>query len=269
MRSRQAGQATVEWSALVLLVALALMGLAYLAARGPAWRLGDELLEAITCAVGDGCPNALEAAYGDELARAVKRYAPNIAYESRSAQLPVDFRRCRDVACSNGSSRAAAIDESEAGLRVTAFTRVIDRRREGGAVFFQYWLYFPESFTAGIGRKLGPFASRWPGRHPDDWEGYQVRIAADGSVAARATAHGEYRSTKDDPGWGSWTGWYRVSGGSHAGHLVNGPDGERTTEASSLRLVPLESLGARDLYRFDVLPPWDKEVYQRPDALSS
>jgi hypothetical protein len=170
MPRTDAGQATVEWSALVLLVALALGGLGYAVARAGALRLGDAILYAIVCVAGDGCPHALEDAYGKELAKTVREYAPNIVYERHSAELPVDFRRCRDVECSNGSDRPRPIEASELGLPVTAFTRVIDRRGTG-SLYLQYWLYYPESFSGGIGRKLGPLAQYWPGRHDDDWEG--------------------------------------------------------------------------------------------------
>jgi hypothetical protein len=263
------GQATVEWTALVLLLALALLTVGFVVARSGARGLGGSILDAIVCAVGDGCPDALEDAYGEQVARSVRRYAPNIVYERRSAQLPVDFRRCRELDCSNGSDRAAPIDESEAGLAVTVFTRVVDRRNSSGSLYVQYWLYFPQSFTAGIGRKLGPFADRWPGFHRDDWEGYQVRVASTGEALARATAHGHYRSSEHASGWGRSTGWYRISGGSHAGHLVAGPTGERTTPASSLRLLPLEGLSAADLYRFEISPPWRKVVYEDPESTAS
>ena len=263
------GQSTVEWTALVLLVALALTTLGYVAHRVEAWRLGDSLVDAIVCVVGDGCPNSLEDAYGNELAKTVRRYAPNVVYERRSAQLPVDFRRCRKVRCSNGLDRPQTIDESELGLRVTAFTHVIDQRPKGGSLYLQYWFYYPESFTAGIGRALGPLADRWPGFHPDDWEGYQVRISAGNRISARATAHGGYRSLPASSGWGAWTGWYRVSGGSHAGHLVSGATGERTTPAGDLRLEPLERLKNTDLYDFTVTPPWHKAVYAQPESISS
>jgi hypothetical protein len=262
------GQATVEWSALALLVALALAATGYLAARGDAFGLGRELVRAIVCTVGDGCPGALEEAYGERLADEVRRFAPNVVYEQRSAELPIDFRRCRDTGCADGDRRPGEASESEAGLPVTAFTRVVDRRGRGGPLYLQYWLYFPESFSGGIGRALGPLADRWPGFHPDDWEGYQVRL--DGrSRSARATAHGGYRNFKDGDGWGPWTGWYRVSGGSHAGHLVRGAENERTTPASSLRLVPLETLRSGDLHSFEVSPPWEKAVYAEPESTSS
>jgi hypothetical protein len=226
MPRNQAGQSTVEWSALVLLVALVLAGLGYAAGRLEAWSLGDALIEAIVCAIGDDCPaGSLEDAYGADLARTLRKYAPNIVYEQRSAQLPVDFRRCRSVDCANGADRSASINRSDLGLPVTGFTRVIDRRGKGGSLYLQYWFYYPESFSGGIGRSLGPVSDRWPGFHPDDWEGYQVRVAGDGQLSARATAHGHYKNRIHSDGWGLWTGWYRVSGGSHAGHLVDGPTG--------------------------------------------
>lgn len=250
----------------MLVVAFALAGLAWAVARVEAWRLGDAVLHAIVCAAGEGCPDALEDAYGGEIAATLRRYAPNIVYEHDSAQLPVDFRRCRAVGCSDGSDRADEIDRSAAGLPVTAFTRVVDRRAAGGSLYAQYWLYFPQSFSGGIGRVLG---RRWPGEHEDDWEGVQLRIAPGGQVSARATAHGGYKNTKHADGWGEWKGWYRVSGGSHAGHLVNGADGERTTHASSLRLVPLESLNGTGNYSFAISPPWRKGVYTDPEDRTS
>jgi hypothetical protein len=263
-----AAQATIEWVALLLFVTLAMGALGYLGTHTGAWRVGDSIVEAIVCAAGGDCPDQLEDAYGEELARAVRKFTPNIVYERASAQLPVDFRRCRKLECANGSDRAAPIDESEVGLPTTAFTRVIDRRGDGGGLYLQYWLYFPESFSAGIGRKLGPLASKWPGFHPDDWEGYQVRIAS-GHVSARATAHGGYKGLAGASGWSSWTGWYRISGGSHAGHLVTRPAGERTTPTGAIKLVPFERLGTTEAYRFEVTPPWRKTVYRDPESGTS
>jgi hypothetical protein len=267
MRSSDSGQATVEWSALVLLVALVLAAGGFAVARGTGWRFGQTLLDSIVCAAFDRCPGALEDAYGARLAQIVRDYAPNVVYERRSAELPVDFRRCRKVACSNGSDRAAEITESAAGLPVTAFTRVVDRRPQGGDLYLQYWLYYPESFSGGIGRKLGPLAQYWPGRHDDDWEGYQVRIEG-GQIAARASAHGHYKGLGGSGDWSPWTGWYRVSGGSHAGQLIQGRTGERMTPASGLSLVPIETLGDRG-ERFAIAPPWRKDVYRDPESSAS
>jgi hypothetical protein len=57
-----------------------------------------------------------------------------------------------------------------------------------------------------------------------------------------------------------------VSGGSHAGQLVDLPRGERVTPASQLALVPLERLKGTGRYSFEVTPPWRKEVYTRPES---
>jgi hypothetical protein len=260
------GQATVEWSALLLLVALLLAGFGFAVSRAQGWGMGESVLHALVCGIGGGCEqdDALERAYGRETARLVRRYSPNVVYEHRSAELPVDFRRCRKLECSNGPQDPDEIHRSRAGLPVTAFTRVVDRRAAAGALYLQYWFYYPESFSGGIGRMLGPLAHRWPGFHPDDWEGYQVRIADDGAASARATAHGGYGD-----GWRSFTGWYRVSGGSHAGQLVAGPGDERTTRSPGLELVPLEPLRDLAAVRFAISPPWLKPVYTDPESSGS
>jgi hypothetical protein len=267
--SSSRGQGTLEWSALVLLVALVFLFAGIFAPRTGALAIGRAVADAILCAIDGGCPNALEKAYGRQLAAIVRDSAPNLVYETGSNQAPIDYRRCRAAACSNGVAEAVSVEESHVGLPVTAFTHVVDRRPTGGSLYIQYWLYFPESFTAGIGRRLGPLSDRWPGFHPDDWEGVQVRIGPGPAVSGRATAHGHYKNRLHSDGWGRWTGWYRVSGGSHAGHLVEGPTGERTTAAPKLRLVPLESITNTDLYRFAVSPPWQKRVYSDPESESS
>jgi hypothetical protein len=262
----QSGQAAVEWTALMAVV-LAMLAFAGVAGGG-AWRLGEGILHAVACAAGNWCEHSdgLERAYGADTAALVRRFAPDVVYERGSAELPVDFRRCRRNDCSNGPDRPIAVDRSGAGLRTTAFTRVIDRRPSGGALYLQYWLYYPESFTGGIGRKLGPLANHWPGRHADDWEGYQVRIESGGGMSSRATAHGGYRGFKHSEGWGPWTGLYRVSGGSHAGHLITVAGDERRTGSAALDLVPLERMPDGDLYDFAVSPPWEKAVYRDPES---
>jgi hypothetical protein len=264
MRRSERGQATVEWSALVLVLAVLFAGLGYAVARTEAWGLGGNVLHALVCAVRGGCgegQDGLDQAYGTEIAKLVRHYSPNLAYERDSRELPIDFRRCRKAECSNGSSAAAQIDRSSVGLPVTAFTRVVDRRPSGGSLYVQYWFYYPESFTGGIGRIFG---HRWPGYHADDWEGYQVRVGSTGAVAARASAHGGYSSA-----WTRPTSWYRVSGGSHAGDVMGGSSGERTTRASDVTLAPLESMDGLGTQRFEVTPPWLKSVYRDPEAEDS
>lgn len=300
----QRGQATVEWAGILLLVLAVLAGGGALAARaGAPW-----LPRALKCALLGRCAGAeaeLGAAYGDEVAALVRRYAPGLVYERGTLTLPVDFRRCRSHACSDGPDRAAAdVYRSARGQQATVFTHVVDRRPAGGDLYIQYWLYYPDSTYSGalhrVARAGGGILARTPvgyllsaaaGRHEDDWEGYQVRIAADGRVLARASAHHGYtgrrvgpdRNINQLPGpaavkrlvpaadraaWIEVTGWTRVSRGSHAGHLVDGPGGERRTEADGLDIVPLERLTqAERAARFpSIAPPWRKRVYDDPES---
>jgi len=261
--TRDTGQASVEWSGLSALLVLVLATAGIMFMRQEPWSFGERIVHSIACAVEGGCDarDSLDLAYGDEVAALVRRYSPNVAYEHSSAALPIDFRRCRKTDCSDGSDAVREIDRSRAGLPVTAFTRVVDRREAGGSLYVQYWFYYPESFTGAIGRLFG---DSWPGFHPDDWEGYQVRVAPGGAVSARATAHGGYGA-----GWGAWTGWYKVLGGSHAGQLARRAAGERTTPASKLALVPLERLRGPGRYSFQVSPPWRKDVYRVPESPGS
>ena len=240
MGRREAGQATVEWTALVLAIALALGALGYVAARGASWRFGSEIFDAIVCAAGDGCPNALEDAYGEGLAEAVRRYAPSIAYERRSAQLPVDFRRCREPSCSNGSDRPAGIDESETGLPGDRVHPRDGPARKRGAALSPVLALLSRGFTAGIGRSSGrsqiggPAITATTGRAFRSDPPGGAGGARDGT--RRLPRRGRFR------GWDGWNGWYRVSGGSHAGQLLPGAAAERTTSAERLWLVPLETL---------------------------
>src|ERR671934_118952 len=245
------GQATIEWTALVLLVALAFA--AFVAA---------------------GVPHVDGRSYGGRLPRA----------------------------SSQGS----------AGVPATVFTHVA---REGGHTFIQYWFYYPDSNTTwagsdkawkvgtaplALGHKLWgkvPKPPRYPGFHHDDWEGYQVELGDGEDVRVRATAHHGYQYCKQRQctnEWGPWTGWTRVSRGSHAGHIpldtrlrgVSLAKGfpylrgsyrirrpaypgidlhERTTVGSDLRLVPLETMARGSTPNFDgISPPWRKPVYDDP-----
>ena len=263
MRDSERGQATVEWSGLGVMLALLFATVAFTVARTDAWSFGEGIVHSLVCAIDGGCEerDSLDLAYGDDVAALVRHYSPNVVYERSSAALPIDSRRCRETDCSDGADAAREIDRSRAGLPVTAFTRVVDRRAAGGPLYLQYWFYYPESFSGGIGRMFG---DKWPGFHPDDWEGYQVRVLPGGRASARATAHGGYGA-----GWEPWTGWMRVSGGSHAGHLVERSTGERSTSAGKIALVPLERLKGASRHSFAVSPPWNKDVYRAPEAAGS
>jgi hypothetical protein len=297
MRSER-GQASIEWTALLLLVSAALAAAVAFVPSMDGRPLGAAIARTIVCAVKADCGRehaALVRAYGERDAALVRQEAPNIVYERGMLTLPVDFRRCRSHRCSDapddpdldaGRSKRGAVP-------ATAFTHVV---RRGGSTYIQYWLYYPDSpstffHSHGILNKLG---IRDPAFHPDDWEGYQVRIDPDGRRWVRASAHGHYQWCKWQwcRRWGPSTGWTRVSRGSHAGHIplrttphlkrwgvsihyrpLRPGAGlhERSTTAPNLHLVPLETLPHRSYrpLKGGIEPPWTKDVYGDPAAATS
>jgi hypothetical protein len=291
----QRGQGTVEWVAAVLVVVAVLaVGAAAVSVSGAAMWLPQRMV----CAVLGRCHGeaaALERAYGDA-AGLVRAYAPSFAYEPGTLTLPVDFRRCRRHACADGPDAAGTdVWRSDRGTGATVFTHVVDASAVGGSIYIQYWLYYPDSTYNGTayaiaragGRVLGwtpaaHIARAAAGHHEDDWEGYQVRIDPDGRAFARATAHHGYAGLKRWPNlneapkvgpirlprhdaWTPVTGWTRVSRGSHAGHIVDGPHGERRTQSNGVALVPIELLGRDEREtEFAITPPWLKPVYTDP-----
>ncbi len=300
----------MEWTAVVLLVALVVgaVGAGVAAVHAPG------LARAIRCAVLAGCggeDRALERVYGADVAAHVRAWAPGLAYERGTLVLPVDFRHCRSHRCADAAAaHGKDVWRSRAGRRATVFTRVVDRRARGGALYVQYWAYYPDSTWNGSalalsraplvrGTPLGRLAGRAAGRHADDWESVELRIGRDGTVMARASAHGGYAGR---PRWpnlnelpveprlprrragglrlerrrrtAAWTqsgGWARVSRGSHAGGIPSGPrEGERRTASNGIVLVPLESLSASERATpFAVVPPWRKPVYRDPERTAT
>jgi hypothetical protein len=256
----ESGQATIEWTAIVLLVALVLGAVVAVAPAVDGRSLGSSLAHAVVCAARGNCSagnDALRGAYGTRDAELVRRFAPNIVYEPGTHTLPVDFRRCRSHRCSDApDDQSLEVTASTHGRTpAAAFTRVVHR---GAETFLQYWFYYPDSNTV-----LGPssavwnnsplaLAGRYPGFHRDDWEGYQVRVGAGGAARVRATSHDGYQACKQNQcrnRWTPWTGWTRVSKGSHAGHIPLETQWVRDGRVR-LRLGPslLEPLGYRPLY---------------------
>jgi hypothetical protein len=292
----ESGQAAIEWTGATLVVAGLL---ALVAALGGTWGAvaGAGLVRSLRCAVLAGCVGEdlrLERAYGAGAGSLVRAFAPNLVYERGTRTLPVDFRRCRSHRCADAPD-VPGLDVWRGvpgGAAATVFTHVVDRRPRG-SLYVQYWLYYPDSTYNGTARAVGglPLVSATPvgalarkvsGFHRDDWESYQLRVDPDGCVWARASAHNGYSGRRhwpnlneapDLPGrrrTGAWTPattWTRVSRGSHAGHIVGGPGGERRTRADGLRLVPIETLPSAVRARaFAISPPWDKAVYTDPEA---
>jgi hypothetical protein len=304
----------VEWIALIALVSLALGSLGWLVGlRLPGIALGHEIAERLVCAVRltEDCRDEprLRAANGDEVAALLRAHAPALLYEKGMRTLPVDFRSCRADGCAEGPE-SGAVTRSAAGQRTVAFTHVIDCRADhsanteawggdcsgnrAGNLYLQYWLYYAGSATAE-----GSTPLREPIRrvstalghstfHPDDWEGYQVRIGPGGNFA-RASAHHGYDYELDPPllpyaiergpdgrlqfqrvpeavnGWGPERDTYYISGGSHAGTATVERSVTRTTKDGRLVLIPIESLPDRERYTFAISPPWRKRVYFDPE----
>src|SRR3954454_19258314 len=143
----ETGQATSEWTAVLLLVALVLGAAVAFVPAVDGRSFGSYLAHAIVCAVRGGCGAggaALATAYGASDAACVRRFAPNIVYEPGTHTLPVDFRRCRSHHCSDAPDDPT-LDVSRSGRTgtpATAFTHVVHR---GGETFLQYWFYYPDS----------------------------------------------------------------------------------------------------------------------------
>jgi len=292
--SRHAGQSTVEWVGLVLVVSLAVLGLAALAgAQLPGLALARAVADRLVCLAAleedcGGLPGSeLETAYGAEVAQTVRREAPTIAYEEGMRAVPVDFRTCREDPCSLGLAEGEVLATSH-GEPVTLFVHVVDCRaaaaqrsrrlgydcsaERAGNLYLQYWAYYPGSQSLrGVPGN--------PGYHPDDWESTQLRLAP-GGTDARASSHQGYNyrggtgNWLSDAGvarrdvWGPAQGRYYVSGGSHAGHAWEEPGRlARWTPGRAVNLIPLEEVaGGRFVRtRFAVTPPWLKRVYRDPE----
>ena len=286
-RSRLAGehgQSTVEWIGLILVVSAAFAFLAALVGLAiPGIAIGRAVTEKIICAVGLseaclGAESGVELAYGSELAALISGHAPAIVYEKGMKALPVDYRRCREDACADGAERGE-VTRSLSGEPVTLFVHVADCRAEApepaegvdcsgeraGNVYLYYYSYYPGSATgegstplASVIRDLSTAVGE-PSYHPDDWEALQIRIGPEG-VDQRASSHHSY-----GVGWVPETGYYFVSGGSHAGDVYPG-EFERSTPSEALRLIALGPIAATDgEVEFAVTPPWLKKVWSDPE----
>ncbi len=153
------GSASVEQAGLAALVALLLIAAIATIADGGEVDAGRDLAGAIgrhlVCAprVPDACRHhPLVPAYGWPLARLARAMAPRpeaIPGPDGLPLAPVDFRRCRRDSC----AVAAGAHATASNRRVTAFTELVDRRREEGWVEIVYWLYRPTIGWQRIARR--------------------------------------------------------------------------------------------------------------------
>ncbi len=148
-RGGERGAASVEQAGLVALVALLLLAAIAAVAAGGEIDAGRTLSGAISkkIACAPRLPGAcrhhpLVPAYGWPLARLVRSLAPSPIAEIGPAGLPlvpVDFRYCRRESC----AVTAGTHLTTSRRRITAFTEIIDRRRDRGWVEVVYWFYRP------------------------------------------------------------------------------------------------------------------------------
>src|SRR4051794_951113 len=227
---RERGQASMEWLALLFVVAGALVAVGTVAVH----------------ALARAAPRS--AAPDDADAALARSWAPRVVFERGMRDHPVDPRTCRARACAEGPGAPVL------------FTHVA---HVGTTTYVQYWAYWPDSSWHGIA-----------GRHADDWESFQVRIAADGTAQARASAHHGYTGHRIGPdlnvnqvhpgwvperwrtAWIPWEGGYRVAKDSHAGFVTSTAGGTPAT------LVVLDPETMPQDYA--ITPPWRKGVYADP-----
>src|SRR5438067_7724078 len=131
MRSER-GQASIEWTALLLVVSLAVGAALAFVPSFDGRPLGAALARVLVCAVKRDCGQqhaALARAYGERDAALVQREAPNIVYEPGTLTLPVDYRRCRSHRCSDApDDRSLDVHYAKRGAApATAFTHVVHR----------------------------------------------------------------------------------------------------------------------------------------------
>ena len=154
---RRKGAATVEYVALAGMIGILIVAaIAALVASPPSRgerELGEMLARRIACTPRYPVPcgrNPLALAYGFPLGKLVRFLAPVPA--AKDAELPVDFRYCRQRSC--------AAPGSDPGLtasrrRVTEFTVVEDLRSSGVPVRITYWLYRPGIAWQRVVRSAG------------------------------------------------------------------------------------------------------------------
>jgi hypothetical protein len=306
VRVGEKGQGTVEWVGTLCVVSLLLVGMVAVGVRVPGADLARAVASRMLCAVSlaDGCGDepTLIATYGDEIGRLAREHMPAILLEDGSRALPVDFRRCRETACGDGTPRGL-VHLTDEGEHVTAFVHVVDCRsgadpgtadcsgERAGNLYLHYWLYYADSATLRGVPVVGG-----EGFHRDDWESVQIRIGVDGNVDERASSHNGYNYSQNegndgsDLGWGwlrsvaeatgdrSHHGWgpethrLLVSGGSHAGNADGSEETDREVPGRRVHLVPLEPIAESEggSYDFgDITPPWRKHVWNDPESVDT
>jgi hypothetical protein len=101
-------------------------------------------------------------------------------------------------------------------------------------------------------------------------------------VLARASSHHGYNGARAGlasigsdtglrprPAWERWSGALHVAAGSHAGTTAPAIGDSRAIRAGDIVLIPAEPIARSTRARFDVPPPWRKDVWSRPEAMGT
>ena len=234
----ETGQATIEWTGLVLLVSLLLVGLlAAASGRLPATDLARAIAEKLVCALRLGNGPSSGGVWASDTGRLATAFVHVV--DCRAAE-----PRGRD--CSGGRA---------------------------GNLYIQYWLFYEDSTSLrALPGRVGSHQDDWEGyqvrigpggtdARATSHHGYNY----DGGLGSWLSDAGlVHRSA-----WGPSTGLLYVSGGSHAGHVHEDRRPgrpSRWTPADRLNLVPIETLDrAARRTGFAVVPPWRKPVYRDPE----
>lgn len=187
------------------------------------------------------------------------REAPRLAIErGTDTELPVDFRRCRAVAC------------SEHAAHPVLFVHAV---HANGFLYLEYWEFLADSQFAHTSIGL------IDGYHRDDWEGVIVKLRLDGTpVGARATAHLGFNGRH--PWWdlaaADWAPYpaivYRAAGSHAGGFAARGIDLAGDAWNGTARIVRpgvvAADTAARTLAVFDsgAVAPWQKLAWTHPEA---
>lgn len=257
----QRGQSTAEYIGITLACAVLLAGVAL--AMGPI----DARVIVRAFAGRQHLTPDQRALRSPELRPLIDRAVPQLVLERDSYgdddEIPV-WTHCRHPRC----ARFPAADP-------VLYVHVV--HAAAGPVI-ELWTYYPDSRTTHL-----PVAAL-RGFHHDDWEGLIVRTAPDGTLTARASAHGGFNgsvpwweSRSDD--WAAYGGTlYRASGSHALGFQRTDIDVARDDWTGDLaviapgafRLVAADLTGKRgEPFDPETTAPWQKAAWRNPGSATT
>ena len=259
---RKRGQATVEWSALRAPAGAAVRRPPRLRSRAPTRGASATGSCTRSCVPSRAAARSATRSTSHTATTSPRWCAatrPTSSYERSSAALPIDFRRCRKTDCSDGSDAAREIDRSRAGLPVTAFTRVVDRRaarrRRSTSSTGSTTRRASPAASAGCSATAGPAITRTTGR-----------ASRCGSRRAAASPRAPRRTAATARGWSTVDGLDARLGRQPRRSPRGPPRGERSTPASEDRAGATRAPARTRTATVRGAPPWHKDVYRAPES---